>query len=84
MSIPLLDSDVVHIPELLLPNRTSFSKNWKDETGGLASAEQLRDTESFWQASSPMLVATKRTFSGLTEKIINTFSSVTTFTVNTP
>ena len=69
VKLPLFITILLNIPELLLPNRTSFSKNWYNATGGFElAAEQLKNTTSFRHAFLALTFVVNCTSSGLTEK----------------
>ena len=67
VKLPLFITILLNIPELLLPNRTSFSKKWYI-AGGFALAEQLKSTTSFGHALLAETFVVNCTSSGLTEK----------------
>ena len=74
MNNPLLDSGLLHIPELLVSLAVSFINNRYEVTGGLASAEQLNFTVSFRHAFSAVALVVNCTFSGLS-KVQQTFKN---------
>ena len=69
VKLPLFITTLLNWPGLLLPNRTSFSKNWYNATGGFTlAAEQLKNTTSFRHALLAVTFVVNCTSSGLTEK----------------
>ena len=68
VKLPLFITILLNIPELLLPNRTSFSKKWYIAGGFALAAEQLKNTTSFRHALLAETFVVNCTSSGLTEK----------------
>ena len=68
VKLPLFITILLNIPELLLPNRTSFSKKWYIGGGFALAAEQLKSTRSFRHALLAETFVVNCTSSGLTEK----------------
>ena len=68
VKLPLFITILLNCPELLLPNRTSFSKKWYIAGGFALAAEQSKDTTSFRHALLAETFVVNWTSSGLTEK----------------
>ena len=68
VKLPLFITTLLNSPELLLPNRTSFSKKWYTADGFASAAEQLKNTTSFRHALLAETFVVNCTSSGLTEK----------------
>ena len=68
VKLPLFITILLNVPELLLPNRTSFSKKWYIAGGFALAAAQLNNTTLFRHALLAETFVVNCTSSGLTEK----------------